>query len=309
MTSLTHFAWLSIAAAILTIALKTVAYLLTDSVGLLSDAMESLVNLLGALMALAMLTIASRPADEDHAFGHSKAEYFSSGFEGTLILVAAVGISVAAIQRLLAPKPLEQLGVGLAVSVVASLLNLFVALVLLKASKSYNSITLKANAHHLLTDVWTSAGVIVSIGAVALTGWDRLDPVVAIIVAGNIVWSGVRIVRESVSGLMDTALPVETQSSIQSVLETFRQTGVQYHALRTRQAGVRQFVSVHVIVPGAWTVQRGHQLLERIEAELRRILPRVIVFTHLESLDDPASWHDIGSDHPASPEDSSEKVQ
>lgn len=309
MTSLTHFAWLSIAAAILTIALKTVAYLLTDSVGLLSDAMESLVNLLGALMALAMLTIASRPADEDHAFGHSKAEYFSSGFEGTLILVAAVGISVAAIQRLLAPKPLEQLGFGLAVSVVASLLNLFVALALLKASKSYNSITLKANAQHLLTDVWTSAGVIVSIGAVALTGWDRLDPVVAIIVAGNIVWSGVRIVRESISGLMDTALPVETQSSIQSALERFRHTGVEYHALRTRQAGMRQFVSVHVIVPGAWTVQRGHQLLEGIEAELRRILPRVIVFTHLESLDDPASWHDVGLERPASPEDSSEKIQ
>jgi cation diffusion facilitator family transporter len=309
MTSLTRFAWLSIVAAILTIALKTVAYLLTNSVGLLSDAMESLVNLLGALMALAMLTIASRPADEDHAFGHSKAEYFSSGFEGSLILVAAVGISVAAIQRLLSPKPLEQIGVGLAVSVVASLVNLFVALVLLKASKNYNSITLKANAHHLLTDVWTSAGVIVSIGAVALTGWDRFDPVVAIIVAGNIVWSGVRIVRESVSGLMDTALPVETQSAILSVLETFRETGVQYHALRTRQAGARQFVSVHVIVPGVWTVQRGHQLLERVETELRRILPSGIVFTHLESSDDPASWHDIGLDHRVSPENTPKKAQ
>jgi len=234
-SSLTHFAWLSIAAAIVTIALKSVAYLLTGSVGLLSDAMESLVNLAGALMALAMLAIAARPADEDHAYGHSKAEYFSSGFEGTLILIAAVGIGVAAIQRLLVPKPLEQIGLGLGVSVVASLVNLFVALVLLKASKRYHSITLEANAHHLMTDVWTSAGVLVGVGAVALTGWERLDPIVAFIVAGNIVWSGVRIVRDSVSGLMDTALPIEAQNAIQRVLESFRQTGVQYHSLRTRQ--------------------------------------------------------------------------
>ena len=279
-SSLTHFAWLSIAAAILTIALKAVAYLLTGSVGLLSDAMESFVNLAGALMALAMLAIAARPADEDHAYGHSKAEYFSSGFEGTLILIAAVGIGVAAIQRLLAPKPLEQVGLGLGVSVVASLVNLFVALVLLKASKRYHSITLEANAHHLLTDVWTSAGVLVGVGAVALTGWERLDPIVALIVAGNIIWSGVRIVRESVSGLMDTALPIEAQNAIQRVLEPFRQTGVQYHALRTRQSGARQFVSLHLIVPGIWTVQRGHQMLERIEAELHGVLPNVTVFTH-----------------------------
>jgi cation diffusion facilitator family transporter len=300
-SSLTHFAWLSIAAAILTIALKTVAYLLTGSVGLLSDAMESLVNLAGALMALAMLTIAARPADESHAYGHSKAEYFSSGFEGTLILIAAVGIGVAATQRLLAPKPLEQVGLGLGVSVVASLVNLFVALVLLKASKRYHSITLEANAHHLLTDVWTSAGVLVGVGAVALTGWERLDPIVALIVAGNIVWSGVRIVRESVSGLMDTALPNEAKNAIQRVLEPFRQTGVQYHALRTRQSGARQFVSLHLIVPGIWTVQRGHQMLERIESELHVVLPNVTVFTHLESLDDPASWNDVTLDRTETP--------
>jgi len=300
-SSLTHFAWLSIAAAILTIALKAVAYLLTGSVGLLSDAMESFVNLAGALMALAMLAIAARPADEDHAYGHSKAEYFSSGFEGTLILIAAVGIGVAATQRLLAPKPLEQVGLGLGVSVVASLVNLFVALVLLKASKRYHSITLEANAHHLLTDVWTSAGVLVGVGAVALTGWERLDPIVALIVAGNIIWSGVRIVRESVSGLMDTALPIEAQNAIQRVLEPIRQTGVQYHALRTRQSGARQFVSLHVVVPGIWTVQRGHQMLERIEVELRGVLPNVTVFTHLESLDDPASWNDVTLDRTETP--------
>ena len=300
-SSLTHFAWLSIAAAIITIALKAVAYLLTGSVGLLSDAMESFVNLAGALMALTMLAIAARPADEDHAFGHSKAEYFSSGFEGTLILIAAVGIGVAATQRLLAPKPLEQVGLGLGVSVVASLVNLFVALVLLKASKRYHSITLEANAHHLLTDVWTSAGVLVGVGAVALTGWERLDPIVALIVAGNIIWSGVRIVRESVSGLMDTALPIEAQNAIQRVLEPIRQTGVQYHALRTRQSGARQFVSLHVVVPGIWTVQRGHQMLERIEVELRGVLPNVTVFTHLESLDDPASWNDVTLDRTETP--------
>jgi len=266
--------------------------MLTGSVGLLSDALESIVNLVGALMALAMLTIAARPADEEHAYGHSKAEYFSSGVEGTLILIAAVGISVTAIQRLLTPKPLEQIGLGLGVSIVASLVNLFVALVLLRASKQYGSITLEASAQHLMTDVWTSAGVLVGVGAVALTGWERLDPIVAFIVAANIIWSGVRIVRKSVLGLMDTALPVEEQSAIRRVLEQHDQIGVQYHALRTRQAGARSFVSFHVLVPGKWTVQRGHELLEHIESDLRLALPNITVFTHLESLDDPASWDD-----------------
>ena len=300
-SSLTHFAWLSIAAAILTIALKAVAYLLTGSIGLLSDAMESVVNLVGALMALAMLTIAVRPADEDHAYGHSKAEYFSSGVEGTLILIAAMIIGIAAVQRLLAPKPLEQLGLGVGVSIVASLVNLFVARVLLRAGKHYHSITLEADARHLMTDVWTSAGVLLGVGAVALTGWERLDPIVALIVAGNIVWSGVRIVRKSVLGLMDTALPVEEQNAIQRVLERHSQTDVQYHALRTRQSGSRQFVSLHVIVPGIWTVQRGHQLLERIEADLRDVLPNVTVFTHLESLNDTASWDDVTLDRAEKP--------
>jgi len=293
---LTRFAWLSIAAAVSTIALKAAAYLLTGSVGLLSDALESLVNLVGALMALAMLTIAARPADEEHAYGHGKAEYFSSGVEGTLILIAAVSIGVTAFQRLLAPKPLEQVGLGLGVSVVASLINLGVALVLLRAGKRYQSITLEANAQHLMTDVWTSVGVLAGVGAVALTGWERLDPIVAFIVAGNIIWSGVRIVRKSVLGLMDTALPVEEQNAIQSVLDTHRQSGVEFHALRTRQAGARRFVSFHVLVPGTWTVQRGHDLLEQIESDLRLALPNITVFTHLESIDDPASWEDATLD-------------
>lgn len=294
--TLARFAWLSIAAAILTMALKTAAYILTGSIGLLSDAMESLVNLAGALMALAMLTIAARPADEDHAYGHNKAEYFSSGVEGTLILIAALSIAVAAVQRLIVPKPLEQIGLGLMVSVAASLVNLFVALVLLRAAKSYNSITLKANAHHLLTDVWTSIGVLIGVGLVALTGWQRLDPIVALIVAGNIVWSGVRIVRESVFGLMDASLPVEDLDTVQRVIDRHCGTDIQCHALRTRQAGSRKFVSFHVLVPGDWTVDQGHNLLEQMETDIRHALPNVTVFTHLESIHDPVSWDDIPLD-------------
>lgn len=293
---LTRFAWLSVAAAILTITLKGIAYMLTGSVGLLSDALESIVNLTGALMALAMLTIAARPADEDHAYGHSKAEYFSSGVEGMLILVAALGIVAAAIPRLIAPKPLEKIGLGLAVAVVASIINLFVSIVLAKAGKKYNSITLEADAQHLMTDVWTSAGVLIGVGAVSITGWELFDPIIAILVAVNIVWSGVRIIRKSAFGLMDTALSVEEQNTIQKTLEHYIQSGVQYHALRTRQSGIRKFVSLHVLVPGEWTVHRSHQLLENIEAAIRNVIPGVTVFTHLESLDDPTSWDDIHLD-------------
>lgn len=290
--SLTRFAWLSVGAAVATIGLKTAAYLLTGSVGLLSDALESGVNLAGALMALAMLTIAARPADEDHAYGHGKAEYFSSGVEGTLILIAAASIAVAAVGRLITPKPLEQIGLGLAVSVAASLVNLAVAFILLRASRRYQSITLKANARHLLADVWTSAGVLAGVAAVGLTGWARLDPLVALAVALNILWAGGRIVRESIAGLMDTAVPVEEQEIVRDILEQLKQSGVVYHDLRTRQSGTRRFVSLHVLVPGAWTVQRGHELMERIESDICSALPNAEVITHLESLEDPASWED-----------------
>ena len=292
-SKLTHYAWLSIAAAIVTIGLKSGAYLLTGSVGLLSDALESLVNLVGAIMALTMLTIAARPADEDHPYGHSKAEYFSSGVEGSLIMVAAIGIAVAAVDRLLHPRALEQIGLGLGISVAASLVNLGVALVLLRASKHYDSITLRANAHHLLTDVWTSVGVVAGVGAVALTGWGWLDPGVALLVAANIVWTGVRIVRDSVLGLMDSAMVPEERAAVQAALEPHLRDGVQSHALLTRQAGSQRFVSLHVLVPGAWTVQQGHDLVERIEADIRRAVRNVTVLTHLESLDDPASWDDV----------------
>jgi cation diffusion facilitator family transporter len=300
---LTRFAWLSIGAALITITLKTTAYLLTGSVGLLSDALESVVNLVGALMALAMLTIAARPADEDHTYGHSKAEYFSSGVEGTLILIAAVSIVITAIPRLINPQPLEQVGLGLVVSIAASVVNLVVALILSQAGKRYNSITLEADAQHLMTDVWTSVGVLVGVGLVALTGWDRLDPIVALIVAANIVRSGVHIVRMSALGLMDTALPIKDQAILKGVLEKYTQKGMEYHALRSRQSGSRQFVSFHVLVPGKWTVQRGHRLLENIEADIRHAMPRVTVFTHLESLNDPASWEDTNLDRIPPPPD------
>jgi cation diffusion facilitator family transporter len=289
---LTRFAWLSIAAALVTIALKTVAWRITGSVGLLSDAIESVVNLIGGFMALAMLTVAARPADEDHAYGHSKAEYFSSGVEGSLILVAAASIGITAVRRLLDPQPLEAVGLGLLVSVAASLVNLVVALLILRAGRQHNSITLEANAHHLLTDVWTSVGVVAGVGLVALTQWHWLDPVVALIVAANIIWTGIGIVRRSIAGLMDMALSTEDMTIVRGVLKTYESSGIQFHALRSRQSGAKKFISMHVLVPGDWTVQRGHELLDKIEAAIRVALPEAVVFTHLESLDDPASWDD-----------------
>jgi cation diffusion facilitator family transporter len=294
--SLTRYAWLSIAAAVLTIGLKFAAYLITDSVGLLSDAAESLVNLMAAIMALAMLSVAARPPDEEHAYGHGKAEYFASGVEGALILFAAAAIGLISIERLIAPQPIEQVGLGLGVSVLAALINLGVALVLLRAGRKYHSVTLEANARHLLTDVWTSAGVVVGIIAVTATGWQRLDPIIALLVAAHILTSGFHLVRRSALGLLDTALPEEDQAAVLVVLNRYQRDKVRYHALRTRQAGARRFVSFHILVPGDWTVQRGHRLLERIEREIREVVPNVTVFTHLEPLEDPVSWQDTELD-------------
>jgi cation diffusion facilitator family transporter len=304
---LTRYAWLSVAAAITTIGLKSSAYFLTGSVGLLSDAIESIVNLVGALMALAMLTIAARPADEEHAFGHSKAEYFSSGVEGGLIVIAAISIAYTAVERLINPQPIEKVGLGLGVSVLASLINLGTSIILLRVGKRYQSITLEADAHHLMTDVWTSVGVITGVGAVALTGFRQLDPIVALLVAVNIIWTGVNIMRRSVLGLMDTALPQAEMEILQDMLKPYKQSGIQIHALRTRQSGARRFVSFHVLVPGNWTVQYGHQLLERIEADLRSELANMTVFTHLEPLNDPASWEDTNLDREESRPDSLKK--
>ncbi|MCW5876087.1 MAG: cation transporter [Anaerolineales bacterium] len=294
--NLTRYAWLSIAAAAVTIALKATAYWLTGSVGLLSDAVESLVNLAGGVLALVVLHIAAQPPDEEHAYGHSKAEYFSSGVEGGLILLAAVSIAWAAIQRLLNPQPLQAIGLGLAVSVAASLINLGVALVIRQAGRRHNSPALQANSQHLFTDVWTSAGVLLAVGLVAASGWAWLDPVIALAVALNITWAGYRILRGSAQGLMDAALPAEELARIQAILDSFTQDAVRFHALRTRQSGARRFVSMHVLVPGDWSVARGHRLLERLEAEIRAALDNVTVFTHLEALEDAASWDDVGLD-------------
>ena len=295
-TLLLRYAWLSVAAAIFTIVLKSLAYYFTGSVGLLSDAAESLVNLVAAILALAALSVAARPADEDHLYGHSKAEYFSSGVEGLLIIIAALGVGYAAINRLLAPMPIENTSLGLVITAVASAINLVVARILLRVGKTYRSISLEADARHLMSDVWTSLGVIIGVVAVVRTGWDWIDPVIALLVALNIVRLGYPLISRSVQGLMDAAIPLDEQAAIRRILEGYAPKQVHYHALRTRQAGSRRFISFHVLVPGQWTVQRGHQLLEQIEAEIRAAFPETTVFTHLEPVEDPVSQHDTGLD-------------
>ncbi|CAN5867518.1 cation diffusion facilitator family transporter [soil metagenome] len=291
--SLVRYAAISIVAAVVTIGLKGSAYLLTGSVSLLSDALESLVNLFAATVALVALWVAARPADEDHAYGHTKAEYFASGFEGALILVAALSIGVTAVPRLFAPQPIEAVGLGLGITILASLVNVAVARLLLRAGRRYDSIALEADARHLMTDVYTSAGVVVGVATASVTGWMWLDPVIAILVAANIVRTGVDLLRRSAHGLLDTSLPEATRTTIAGILDTYRREGVRFHALRTRQAGARRFVSFHILVPGDWTVQRGHDLLEKIEEDVRSNVPNSTVFTHLEPLEDPISWDDL----------------
>ena len=301
-SSLTRFAWLSIAAAVVTIGLKAGAYLVTGSIGLLSDALESVVNLVAAIVALVVLTVVARPPDEDHAYGHDKAEYFSSGVEGALILVAAASIAYAATGRLYDPRSIEHAGLGLVISVGASAINFVVARVLMKAGHHYHSITLEADAHHLMTDVRTAVGVVIGVALVAIPDWEILDPIIALIVAANIVWTGVRILRQSALGLLDTALPaVESQQVIAVLARYVASEGVQYHALRTRQAAARRFVSVHILVPGSWTVQHGHKLLDRIEQDVCIALPNTTIFTHLEPIEDPASFADQDLDRVGQP--------
>ena len=291
-SNLTRYAWLSIAAAVVTLVLKTIAYWVTDSVGMLSDAMESTVNLAAALMALTMLTIAARPADDDHAFGHSKAEYFSSGVEGALILIAAVSIIWAALPRLMHPQAIQQVGLGLMISLVASAVNFGAAVVLLRAGKKHHSITLEADAHHLMTDVWTSAGVLIGIGAVYATGWLILDPLIAIAVAINIVWTGFQLLRRSVDGLMDMSLPTDELAIIHEIIGRYvTQQGIAYSSLKTRQAGSHKFISVHILVPANWTVQRGHDLLDLLEADIEKTLYGSHVLTHLEPIESPSTHH------------------
>jgi len=290
--ALVAYAWISIAAALATICLKGAAYWLTGSVGLLSDALESLVNLAGALMALTMIKIAARPPDEEHAYGYTKAEYFSSGFEGGMIFLAAIAIGVAAMQRLLSPHALEQLGVGMAVSAAATAVNLVVGQLLIRVGRRRNSIALEADGHHLMTDVWTSVGVIIALLAVLATDWQWLDPLIGIAVALNILWVGYKLLKRSALGLLDRALPADQRGAIHEVLTRYGELGAQFHALRTRQAAGRSFVSVHVLVPGAWTVQHGHDLVEQIERDIREVVRHAVVFTHLEPVEDPASFLD-----------------
>ena len=290
------FIWLSIGAALATMAIKFLAYRLTGSVGLLSDAVESVVNLIAALVALWALWLAGRPADDEHHYGHTKAEYFSSGVEGTLVLVAAVSIAAAAWPRLFHPQALESLGVGLGVSALSSVINGAVAWILWREGRARRSVTLTADARHLLADVWTTVGVIVALALVSLTHWYILDPLIALAVAVNVLWTGARLIRESGLGLLDTAIPLVEQATIGQTLEPWRAQGIEFHALRTRSSGARRFISMHVLVPGAWTVQRGHDLCEDIERALREALPETTVFTHLEPREDPAAFADQGLD-------------
>ena len=303
-SKLTLLAWLSIAAAIATIALKAAAWRMTGSVGFLSDAMESVVNLVAASVALVTIRWATRPPDDDHMYGHEKAEYFSAGVEGALILVAAASIAWYAVGRLLHPVALADVGMGIAVSLVASTINLTVGLILIRAGREHRSITLEADGRHLLTDVWTSAGVIVGVAVVWATGWERLDPLIALAVATNIVFTGATLVRRSSGGLLDRTLPPAEQHVIDEVLARARSEGIDFHAVRTRQSGRRSFVSLHVLVPGAWTIQQGHDLSERLESDIRAELPHASVLTHVEPIEDPASFDDETLDRgtPAAPE-------
>jgi cation diffusion facilitator family transporter len=293
---LTRYAWLSICAALVTIGMKSAAYFLTGSVGLLSDALESTVNLAAAVVALIALHQLTKPANDEFTFGYSKVEYFASGFEGGMILLAAAAIIITALPRLIHPVPLEQLGIGLVISVAASLINLGVALVLMRAGRKYNSITLEADGRHLMTDVWTTAGVLIGIGLVWLTGYVRLDPIVALLVAANIIFTGYKLLLRSGRGLMDAALPPGELAEVKGILDSYQTQGVSYHALRSRQAAARKFLVVHLLVPGSWSVWRGHHLADEVEKQVRATLPNANIVTHIEPAGDPLSLEDADLD-------------
>jgi cation diffusion facilitator family transporter len=298
-TSLERYAWLSVAAALATIALKMLAWWLTGSVGLLSDALESLVNLAAALLALAMLRLAAAPPDEAHHYGFSKAEYFSAGIEGGLIVLAAAGIVLTAVPRLVAPEPLEAPVLGLALTVVASGINLGVGMLLIRIGKREHSITLEADGRHLMTDVWTSAGVIVGVALVFATGWLRLDPLIALAVALHIIWIGVGLMRRSWKGLLDAAISQEESTEVTKLFAEYsKRYGVDFHALRTRQAGARRFIEFHMLVPDEWSVAQAHRLSEEIEERIRMLVPNAGVFVHLEPISDPSSYDDQHLDRP-----------
>jgi len=298
-TNLERYAWLSVAAALATITLKMLAWWLTGSVGLLSDALESLVNLAAALLALSMLRLAAAPPDEAHQYGFSKAEYFSAGAEGALIALAAAGIAAAAVPRLMAPQPLEAPVLGLALTVVASLINLGVGALLIRVGKREHSITLEADGRHLMTDVWTSAGVILGVGLVFATGWLWLDPLVALAVAVHILWAGLGLMRRSWKGLLDAAISREDAAEVTKLFAEYeKRYAVAFHAFRTRQAGARRFISFHLLVPDEWSVAQAHRLSEEIEERIRMLVPNAGVFVHLEPISDPSSYDDQHLDRP-----------
>lgn len=291
-----RYALLSVGAALFTLALTFLAYVLTGSISLLSAAAELLVNLVAACVALWALWLAAQPADEGHAYGHTKAEYFSSAVEGALIIVAAIGIVWTAVPHLTHPHPLQQVGLGLPIAAVAAAINGGVAVALLRAGRRMNSVALTADGQHLLTDVWTTVGVLVSVLLVALTGWLALDPIIALVVAANIIWTGWRLEHESGLGLLDSAIVADDLAKVHEILATYRERGIGFHAIRSRRAGVRRFISMHVLVPGSWTVQRGHDLCEELELAVRRALPETTVFTHLEPREDPVAFQDTELD-------------
>jgi cation diffusion facilitator family transporter len=288
---------LSVAAAVVTLALKTLAYFLTRSVGLLSDAAETIVNLLAAATAYVSLHYAARPVDETHTYGHEKIEFFSSGIEGVLILAAAGLIAWYAVGRLISGEKPDELGAGIAIVLVTAVINGAVAQVLLRYGRKHHSIVLEADGRHLMTDVWTSAGVVAGLSLVWLTEWInrpfyQLDPIIALLVAANIVWTGFDLIRRSFNGLMDHALPEPEQAALRNAIESHLGPGMTYHALRTRQAGSHRFVDFHLLVPGHYTVQHAHELTEVIENALRATLPGLEVSVHIEPIEEPAAYQD-----------------
>ncbi len=297
---LERYAWLSLATGFVVLALKLAAWQITDSVGLLSDALESTVNIGAALVAVFALRAANRPPDAEHHFGHGKAEYLSAMVEGFLILTASAAIIATAVNRLVNPQPLEQVGIGLVISVVASVLNGAVGYLLLRVGRQHRSMVLIADGKHLLTDVWTSAGVVVGVAAVAISGWDRLDPIIALAVGANILWTGWGLLRDSVSGLLDRRLSDAEIAEVVAVLESHQSDQIHFHALQSRASGRQRFVSVHMLVPGADSVRSAHDLAVDIEEQIDRVLPETVVSIHIEPLEDPRAWDDIprGAEHP-----------
>lgn len=297
--SLTRYAWLSVGAGLLTFGIKLVAAVVSGSVGLLSDALEAIVNLVAATIALVVLKIVQRPPDDSHPFGHDKAEYFSSGIESTLIVIASLSILVTAVRRLLNPRPLEEVGLGLALAALAAIVNLVVGQILIRTGKENDSITLESNGRHLMTDVWTSVGVLVGVALAVFTGRVWLDPLIAIVVGLKIGWDGLRIFGRSARGLMDEAIDPQENEVVEAILRNVEFVeGVRWHALRTRQAGSRRFIELHLLVPGHWQVQRSHDLAERLEAEIRAAINFSTVLVHVEPLEDERSWMDQTLDGP-----------